>query len=124
MTSEKRMSFTSDDLIEQILDGRKTASVEWLDRQGELDEWDSALEVGAVYTVCDSSRRPRCRIRVTSIRLCRWAEIPEWLWRGEVTDSAGEFREAHRDFFNEPAEDFEFAGYEFELVPDALHPHA
>lgn len=37
------MSFTSDHLIDQIIEGRKTASVEWLDKQGELNEWDSDL---------------------------------------------------------------------------------
>lgn len=33
------MSFTSDHLIDQIIEGRKTT--EWLDKQGELEEWDS-----------------------------------------------------------------------------------
>lgn len=114
--TEKRMSFTSDHLIDQIIEGRKTASVEWLDQQDELDEWDSELRVGDVYTVCDSQRQPRCRIRVTSLRLCQWDSIPEWLWRGETNTNADEFREDHVDYFNDPEDEFEFVGYEFELV--------
>lgn len=114
--SEKRMSFTMDRLIDQIIEGRKTASAEWLHEQGELDEWDSELRVGDVYTVCDSNRTPRCRIRVTSIRLCRWDAIPEWLFRGETNDNAQEFRDDHVDYFNDPQDEFEFVGYEFELI--------
>ena len=66
---EYRMSFTSDHLIDQIIDGRKTASVEWLDKQGELNEWDRALKTGRVYTVCDSNRIPKCKIRVVEMEL-------------------------------------------------------
>ena len=110
------MSFTRDGLIDQIIEGRKTASVEWIDQQGELDEWDSALRVGDLYTVCDSKRVPRCRVRVTSIRLCRWSDIPDWLWRGEVCRSADQFRNGHIDYFKDPNKDFEFIGYEFELT--------
>ena len=44
------MSSSLDRLIDQIIEGRKTASVAWRHQQGERDEdeWDSALEVGAV----------------------------------------------------------------------------
>lgn len=116
MTHPNRMSFTSDHLIDQIIEGRKTASTEWLHRQGEIDEWDSAIQVGAVYTVCDSQRVPRCTIRVTSIRLCQWHSIPEWLWRGETNATPEEFQADHIDYFENPGNDFEFIGYEFELV--------
>ncbi len=114
--NENRMSFTFDRLIDQIIDGRKTASAERVEDQGELDEWDSALRVGDTYTVCDSKRIPRCKIRVTSIRLCRWDSIPEWLWKGETEESADEFREDHIELFDTPEDDFEFIGYEFELI--------
>jgi len=116
MNTIRRMSFSFDRLIDQIIEGRKTASAEWMQRQGELDEWDSALEVGAVYTVCDSQRTARCTIRVTSIRLCRWGGIPEWLWRGETNSTPDEFRADHVEYFENPGNDFEFVGYEFELV--------
>ncbi len=114
--STLRMSFTSDHLIDQIIEGRKTASVEGVQKQGELDEWDSALHAGSVYTVCDTHRIPRCTIRVTSIRLCRWDNIPEWLWIGETNNSPEEFRADHVEFFDDPGDEFEFIGYEFELV--------
>lgn len=110
------MSFTSDHLIDQIIDGRKTASAEWMQKQGRLDEWDTALKVGSVYAVCDSQRIPRCMIRVTSIRLCQWHSIPEWLWRGETNGAAEEFQADHVQFFDNPGHDFEFVGYKFELV--------
>ncbi len=116
MIQPNRMSFTSDHLIDQIIEGRKTASTEWLHRQGEVDEWDSAIQVGTVYTVCDSHRVPRCTIRVTSIRLCQWHSIPEWLWRGETNATPEEFQADHVDYFENPGNDFEFIGYEFELV--------
>lgn len=61
------MSFTSDQLIDQIIEGRQTASVEWLDKQGELNEWDSALKTSRVYTVCDSNRIPKYKIRVVAM---------------------------------------------------------
>jgi len=111
-----RMSFTSDHLIDQIIRGEKTASAETIEDQGELDEWDSALGVGIIYVVCDSKRTPRCRIKVNRIELCRWDDIPEWLWRGETNHCAQEFRDDHDEFFDHPAEGFEFVGYRFECV--------
>ncbi len=116
MKTTRKMSFQYDHLIDQIIEGRKTASVEWMQRQGEIDEWDSALEVGSIYTVCDSQRTPRCTIRVTSIRLCQWDDIPEWLWKGETNNTPEEFKSDHLEYFNHPDHDFEFVGYEFELV--------
>ncbi|TLD72547.1 hypothetical protein FEM03_00280 [Phragmitibacter flavus] len=116
MKESNRMSFTSDRLVAQIIEGRKRASAEWIQKQGKVDEWDSALEVGSIYTVCDSHRIPRCTIRMTSIRLCQWDNIPEWLWRGETNNSAEEFRADHVQYFNDPGDGFEFIGYEFQLV--------
>ncbi|MGF1655867.1 MAG: DUF6614 family protein [Verrucomicrobiales bacterium] len=114
--SAHRISFTSDHLIDQIIEGRKTASTEWVHKQGEENEWDSALEVGAVYTVFDSHRIPRCTIRLTSIRLCQWNSIPEWLWKGETNNTPDEFRADHVLYFDNPKQDFEFLGYEFEFL--------
>lgn len=116
MKASHRISFSSDHLIDQIIEGRKTASAEWIQKQGELDEWDSALEVGSIYTVCDSQRVPRCTIRITSIRLCRWDSIPEWLWKGETNETPEEFRADHVEYFDHPEDHFEFIGFEFELV--------
>ena len=113
---EYRMSFTSDHLIDQVIDGRKTASVEWLDKQGELDEWDSALKTDRVYTVCDSNRIPKCKIRVVAMEQCRWDAIPERLWKGETNANADEFRADHCEYFDNPKDDFEFLAYYFELI--------
>ncbi len=110
------MSFTSDHLIDQIIDGRKTASVEWLDKQGELNEWDSTLKTGRVYTVCDSNKNPKCKIRVVEMELCRWDAIPERLWKGETNANADEFRADHAEYFDDPKNDFEFLAYYFELM--------
>ncbi len=102
------MSFKSNHLIDQIIEGRKTASVEWLDKQVKLDEWDSALKTDQVYTVCDSNRIPKCKIRVVEMELCRWDSIPERLWKGETNANADEFRADHDEYFDDPKKDFGF----------------
>ena len=113
---EHRMTFTFDRLIDQIIEGRKTATVERIEEQGYLDEWDTGLGIGYVYTVHDSERAPRCRIKVVRLELCRWDAIPEWLWRGEANQNADEFRDDHVDYFGNPGPGFEFVGVEFQLV--------
>lgn len=115
-TIEHRMTFVSDNLVEQIIEGRKTASVSTLESLLEEEEYDSPLVVGWHYTVYDSQKQPRVVIRVLAMELCRWDAIPERLWRGETNDNADEFREDHLGFFENPADDFEFAAYYFERV--------
>ena len=110
------MSFVSDHLIEQIIEGRKTATVERIEEQGYLDEWDTGLGIGHIYAVHDSRRVPRCTISILRLELCRWEEIPEWLWRGETNVSADEFRNDHLDYFENPKAGFEFVGIEFKLI--------
>ncbi|HOP06072.1 MAG TPA: ASCH domain-containing protein [candidate division Zixibacteria bacterium] len=113
----KRMTFVADRLVDQIIEGRKTASVCPL---GEVDlkegDYDDALVVGDYYDVYDSERRPRCTIRIIGMELCRWDNIPERLYRGETNSTADEFREDHREFFGEVSDDFEFVAYYFELA--------
>jgi uncharacterized protein YhfF len=113
----KRIQFVSDRLVDQIIQERKTASVT---RLGEVDkdqgEYDNALVVGEYYDVYDSALVNRCTIRIVGMELCRWDDIPERLWRGETNANAEEFREDHRDYFDNPADDFEFVAYYFELV--------
>ncbi|MEM9753843.1 MAG: ASCH domain-containing protein [Planctomycetota bacterium] len=116
MKQEHRMTFTFDALIDQIIEGRKTATVERIEEQGYLDEWDTGLGIGYVYIVHDSQRIPRCRIRVIKLELCRWDDIPEWLWRGETNQNAEEFRVDHLDYFDHPDDGFAFIGVLFELV--------
>jgi uncharacterized protein YhfF len=115
----KNIQYISDQLVEQIVGGRKTAGVV---RLGEIDEelnaYNSALVVGDYYQVYDSELVPRCVIRIVAMEVCRWDDIPERLWRGDVNSSAGEFRQNHRQYFNDPAGDFEFVAYYFKLDKD------
>ncbi len=116
----RRIQFVSDDLVEQIIQGQKTASVACL---GEVDvdedEYNSALTVGEYYDVYDSTLTKRCTIRIVAMELCRWDGIPERLWRGETNDNADEFRADHVDYFDDPTDAFEFVAYYFELAEPA-----
>ena len=113
----KRIEFVSDRLVEQIIEGRKTASVVLLDEVDvDEDEYNHALVVGRYYEVYDSVRKPRCVIRITGMELCRWDRIPERLWKGETNENADEFRTDHLDYFENPEDDFEFIAYYFQLT--------
>lgn len=111
----KRMQFAFDRLVEQIIQGRKTASVVGV---GEVDvaqgEYDDPLVVGDYYDVYDSTLIPRCQIRIVGMELCRWDRIPERLWRGETNSNAEEFKADHLSYFDHPGDDFEFVAYYFE----------
>ena len=113
----KRIQFVSDVLVDQIVEGRKTASVVCT---GEVDvkedEYNDPLVVGEMYKVYDSRLAPRATIRIVAMELCCWDAIPERLWRGEANVSAEEFRQDHEDYFVNPGADFEFVAYYFELV--------
>lgn len=120
-TSKNRaIQFVSDSLVEQIVEGRKTASVV---RLGEVDvsdgDYDDPLVVGEYYNVYDSSLVVRATIRVIGMELCTWDNIPERLWRGETNVSADEFRQDHLDYFENPEPDYEFVAYYFEQIPSS-----
>jgi len=113
----KRIQFVSDHLIEQIIEKKKKASVTNLENlEHDEDEFNHALVVGEFYDVYDSKLVKRCTIRITSIELCQWNNIPERLWKGETNNNADEFREEHREYFNYPSDSFEFAAYYFQLI--------
>ncbi len=113
----KRIEFVSDRLVEQIIDGRKTASVVLLDEVDvDEDEYNHALVVGHYYEVYDSTRNPRCVIRITGMELCRWDDVPERLWMGEINEDADGFRADHIDYFDNPLDDYEFIAYYFQHV--------
>jgi len=117
----KRIEFVSDRLVEQIVGGRKTASVVRLDEVDvDEDEYNHALVVGHLYEVYDGMRVPRCVIRVTGMELCRWDDVPERLWKGETNEDADEFRSDHLDYFDDPEDDFEFIAYYFHLINAAV----
>lgn len=113
----QRIQFVSDALVQQIVEGRKTASVV---RLGEVDvadgDYDDPLVVGEIYDVYDSALAVCAAIRIVAMELCRWDDIPERLWRGETNSSADEFRADHVDYFADPEPNFEFVAYYFKLV--------
>lgn len=121
-----RMQWSDSRLIEQIIDGRKTATVRRLSESEGIDEYNTALHVGEVYQVYDANRRPRVTIRLTAIELATWGDIPEALWRrdpavsGEVSEAA--FRGDHADYFGDPSDDFEYLALYFEPCPQADLP--
>lgn len=110
-----RIQFVSDNLVEQIVNGLKTASVVALDEVDiKEDDYNDALVVGRRYDVYDSKLERRAKIRIVGMELCRWDSIPERLWRGETNSSADEFRSDHQEYFGNPSDDFEFVAYYFE----------
>jgi uncharacterized protein YhfF len=112
-----RIQFVSDALVEQIVEGRKTASVVSLDEVDVAeDEYNDALVVGRNYVVYDSKRERRATIRIVAMELCRWDSIPKRLWRGETNLNADEFRFDHEEYFGNPSDDFEFVAYYFEVA--------
>lgn len=113
---EKRIHFVADDLVTQIIQGRKTASCVWLDGLGDEDDYNHSLIVGEYYTVYRLDKTPACKIRLLCLELCKWNNIPERLWRGETNQSAEEFRNDHLEYFNHPTDDFEFVAYYFKLI--------
>lgn len=114
---KRAIQFVSDVLVQQIVEGRKTASVA---RLGEVDsaqgEYDDPLVVGEYYDVYDSSLTARTTIRIVGMELCAWEQIPERLWKGETNMSADEFRSDHQEYFDNPEPGFEFVAYYFERV--------
>ena len=112
-----KIQFVSDALVDQVVDGQKTASVVALDEVDVAeDEYNDALVVGRYYDVYDSTRTRRATIRIVAMELCRWNAIPDRLWRGEANASADEFRSDHVEYFGHPEPDFEFVAYYFEVT--------
>lgn len=121
MIPKRKIQFTYDFLADQIVDGRKTASVATLD-EAFVDEnpFNQALQVGTYYDVYTQDFRRKCIIRIVAMELCRWAHIPERLWRGETNNSADEFRADHIDYFGNPNDDYEFIAYYFERIENGV----
>ncbi len=112
-----RIQFVSDALVQQIIEGRKTASVVALDEVDVAeDEYNDALVVGRYYDVYDSKLERQVTIRIVGMEVCRWDSIPERLWRGETNSNADEFRSDHNEYFGTPGEDFEFVAYYFKVA--------
>ena len=125
MSGEHRMQWsTQPELIDQIIDGVKTATVTRLEWQNGYDEYSTALRVGEVYTVYDGERIARCRVRITALELARWGDIPERLWRRDPATtgqtSLAAFVGDHDEYFGHPGPDFEFLAVYFDRVDEAL----
>jgi uncharacterized protein YhfF len=125
MPRNKRVQFltgknSDDHLLDQVLDGRKTASVglarDWNAPEGDYD--DGGYLAGDLVEVYDRSGRLRCWIRITEVYETTFACIPEKLWKGEVCISAEDFRQGHRECWpDEPLTDETLiVAFHFELV--------
>jgi uncharacterized protein YhfF len=116
--SDGTLTFPYAWLLDQVLDGRKTASVL---RPGErnygvhLD--DAAVRVGGLYDARDPDGRARCRIRVTAMQELRWGDpVPEALWRAEACADEAEFRRDHLEWFSHPSAEYRYRAFWFERV--------
>ena len=120
MMTENRIRWSNSTLVEQIIDGSKTATAWPIEAGLGVDEYNTPLHVGLTYTVYDAETQPRCRVRITSVELARWGDIPARLWRedpafsGEVSLEA--FIGDHYDYFGQPDDEFEFLAIYFEHV--------
>jgi len=103
MSRLKRVQFLAskdgdDHLLDQLLEGRKTASVglarDWHVPDGDYD--DGGYLVGDFVEVCDRLCRLRAHIRITEIYGTTFGNIPEKLWRDEVCTSAEDFQRGLR----------------------------
>lgn len=125
MTRRKKLSFwgadaDDDSLVREVIAGRKTVTADTVEDYykgyGELG--DGGYVAGDLIEVFDLKGRHRCTIRALEVRIIRFGDIPEDVWRGETFSSAPEFREVHirclphLDLHDE----FEFVTLHFELV--------
>ena len=114
----RRIQFVADALVQEIVDGVKTASAVEL---GEADiadgDYDDPLVVGEFYDVYDSALTVQATIRIVAMELCRWDAIPERLWRGEGNVYAEAFKTDHEAYFDNPSDGFEFIADDPESSP-------
>ncbi|MEW6369374.1 MAG: ASCH domain-containing protein [Pseudomonadota bacterium] len=125
MNPRKKLTFwgaheDDDSLVLNVIAGRKTVTADTVEDYykgyGELG--DGGYAAGDLIDVYDLRGRPRCTIRATEVRIIRFGDIPEDVWRGETFSSADEFREVHVRCLPhlDLHDDFEFVTLHFELV--------
>jgi uncharacterized protein YhfF len=125
MTGRKKLTFygvdeNDDSLVREVIAGHKTVTADTVEDYyrgyGELG--DGGYVAGDLIEVYDLRGRPRCTIRATEVRMIRFGDIPEDVWRGETFSSAQEFREVHIRCLPhlDLHDDFEFVTLHFELV--------
>ena len=102
MTKRKKLTFwganeNDDSLVRDVIAGRKTVTADtvadYYRGYGELG--DGGYVAGDIIDVHDLKGRRRCTIRALDVRVIRFGEIPEDVWRGETFSSAQEFRDVH-----------------------------
>ena len=102
MTKRKKLTFwganeNDDRLVRDVIAGRKTVTADtvadYYRGYGELG--DGGYVAGDIIDVHDLKGRRRCTIRALDVRVIRFGEIPEDVWRGETFSSAQEFRDVH-----------------------------
>ena len=122
--TQHRMQWYDETLIKQIVEGKKTATVRPLAWADGLDDHNTALRVGQIYSVHDRALATICHIRVTCVELCSWGVIPNRLWQrdpaADGTVSLQAFKNDHREFFDDPDEGFQFLAVYFELLDEPV----
>ncbi len=125
MTRHKKLTFygvdeNDDSLVRDVIAGRKTVTADTVEdyHKGYGELGDGGYLAGDIIDVVDLKGRPRCTIRATEVRVIRFGEIPEDVWRGETFASAQEFREVHIRCLPhlDLHDDFEFVTLHFELL--------
>jgi len=125
MNKRKKLTFwgaheDDDSLVLNVIAGRKTVTADTVEDYykgyGELG--DGGYAAGDLIDVYDLRGRPRCTIRATEVRIIRFGDIPEDVWRGETFASADEFREVHIRCLPhlDLHDDFAFVTLHFELL--------
>jgi uncharacterized protein YhfF len=125
MTQRKKLTFWGadehdDSLVREVIAGRKTVTADTVEDyyKGYGALGDGGYAAGDIIDVLDLKGRPRCTIRALEVRVIRFGDIPEDVWRGETFSSGQEFRDVHvrclphLDLHDE----FEFVTLHFELV--------
>lgn len=125
MTSRKKLTFWGadehdDSLVREVIAGRKTVTADTVEdyTKGYGELGDGNYEAGDIIDVHDLQGRLRCTILAREVRIIRFGEIPEDVWRGETFSSAQEFRDVHIRCLPHLAlhDGFEFVTLHFELV--------
>lgn len=125
MTSRKKLTFWGadehdDSLVRAVIAGRKTVTADTVEdyTKGYGELGDGNYEAGDIIDVHDLQGRLRCTIRAREVRIIRFGDIPEDVWRGETFSSAQEFRDVHIRCLPHLAlhDGFEFVTLHFELV--------
>jgi uncharacterized protein YhfF len=125
MTRRKKLTFwgadaDDDSLVRDVIAGRKTVTADTVEdyTKGYGALGDGGYLAGDLIDVYDPRGRHRCTIRALEVRLIRFGDIPEDVWRGETFSSAQEFRDVHRRCLPHLAlhDDFAFVTLHFELV--------